>query len=247
LDETLKKVAGLAPKLDKAQIAPRTELLGLAALISQHAEDKKRLGEALEPLQAMLKKSYKQPALTQDDFFALCQSFANSGQFGALLECAQQAGQKFPASGGPTYFEVYALCKGSPKRLSLKHETRLDMALACARSGEEHRVAALIDNFLREFDELADEGMDLDDDFPFDFSGLDANQQIKLMNRLTQLELLSREELQRLITKTMPGFLLKNVSHDELLEFAKIVVMLETGVINLEDLMNSRASFGPFR
>ena len=217
------------PGLDKNHVAERAELSALAKLIGQnYGEEKKLLSEALKPLQPVLKRSFKQPALAEDDYFALCQCFAAAAQFDLLGDCAKEAARRFPLAAGPVYFEVYAACKGSARRLSGRDEQRLGHALDRARRAKDSRAGVLIEKFFRALEEYEEEGFDAD--FLPGLEGLQAKLTPDLERRIMEVDDLPREKLLAMLAQAMPGAPLHNMPRAALLDMARMLLMNELGI-----------------
>ncbi len=246
LDQPLSAVASLVPGLDKKYTANRTELSGLVKLIDQYyAEDNRRLSDALKPLKAILKKSFMQPGLTEDDYFNLGQAFARSTQFDLLEECAAAALRHFALWPAATYFQVYAKCKGVAERMTPTDESRLDNALDRAHRAKDTRTTVLIGNFFRELEESEDFGFD-EEDLPPGFEDLDPTMMPAMMKRIMEMEFLPREDLIRIIAKGMPGLPVKSLPDAQLLDIARLMVMEEFG-INLDSMYDGPSPFGPVK
>ena len=227
--QTLLSVEGLFPSLKKNYSANRTELSELAKLIGQYyAVEKKSVSDALKPLKTILKKSFKQSGLGKDDFFNLGQAFAGSAQFDLLGECATAAAQQFYSWPAAVYFQVYAKCKGVATRLTPADEDRLENAMNYAHRTKDHRTEMLIESFFRELDEA--EESEHDDDFPPGFDGVDPARLPAIMQRIMEMEDLSRTELLRIVSKRMPGLPVKQLTDMELLDIAKMLTMEEYGI-----------------
>jgi tetratricopeptide (TPR) repeat protein len=243
MGQPLNVAAGLVPALDKNHTANRMELQGLAKLLGQHyAEEKKYLPDALKPLKAIFKRSFKQPGLTEDDYFSLGQAFSRSGQFDLLGECATAASRCFPSWPAAIYFKVYAKCKGVASRVTETDEDRLDSALDHARRAKDRRTEVLIETFFRELDEAGDLGYE--DDLPPGFEGFDRGNLPALMKRMMELQNLPRAELIRLAAKAMPGLPVKNLPDEKLMDIALLAVMEEFG-LDLDSMPGGQFPFGP--
>jgi len=229
LDLTLKSLAGLVPGLAKTHAASRAELLALARVVGLYAnEDKKRLAEALKPLKPILKKAFKQPELTQEDYFLLCQSFAKASLFDVLDDCATAALWRFPKTASPIYFQVYAKCKGEAKRLSEWDEDRLATALDLARHSNDHHTAVLIEQLFQKLDEL--EGGYFDVDYLPGIENLQKNLSPDLERRIMELDSKSHAELVAMVSKVLPDLPLQSLPHRDLLNIAQMMLMGELGL-----------------
>ncbi|MFZ4702268.1 MAG: hypothetical protein ACOYMG_19675, partial [Candidatus Methylumidiphilus sp.] len=243
LDYSPSKVTSLSPALDKNHTANRTELLGLVKLIDRYnAEEKKHLPDALKPLKTILKRSFKQLGLTEDDYFNLGQAFARSAQFELLNECATAASRHFPSWPAATYFHVFARCKGVAKRATPKEENSLEYAVDRAHRNKDHRTAMLIENFFRELD--GDRDLENDYYLPPGFEDFDPRMAPAMMKRMDEVENMPRAELIAMISKALPGMPLKNMSQQELLEMAAVMMLGELG-IGLEKVLGALSPGGP--
>ncbi len=217
----------IIPALGKSYVAKREELLGLIKLIDRAADEKKRLTDALEKLRPVLKRSFKQAELTEDDYFNGFQTLARTGQYAVLGDCAKEAQLHYPLTAGPVYFEIFAKCKGVAKRMSGQDEYRLELAEQRLRGSKDQRVGILIENFFRELDESLDNGFK--GGMPFDLDGLNPNMLPAIMKRVTELEMMPRSELFAIIADAIPGLPLKNLPDEGLMDIARLVAMGEFG------------------
>ena len=230
LDVTLKALTGALPGLAKTHQASRAELTSLATVLGQYAgEDKKRLAEAVKPLKPILKKAFKRPDLTEEDYFLLCQSFAKASQFDCLDECATEALRRFPGTASPLYFQIYADCKGEAKRLSDYGENRLATALDRARHANDHRTAALIEQMFRQLDEALEEDY-FDEDYLPGIENLQRNLTPDLERRIMELDSKPHAELLAMVSKALPDLPLQSLPHRDLLNIAQMMLMGELGL-----------------
>jgi tetratricopeptide (TPR) repeat protein len=241
----LKATGGLAPGLAKTHAATKDELLALAVSLGHYAsEDKKRLAEALKPLQTILAKAFSNKELLEEDFFTFCHSLANAGQFDLLGHCAKEALRRFPSAASPIYFQVYASCKGVAKRMSQWDEDRLDMALERAREANDRRTAVLIEQLFRKLDEAFEEDYQLDDFMP-GLEEMHSKLTPELERRIMKLETLSQAELLKIVHESVPGLPLKGLPREELLNLARLAIMGELG-IDLKSLLGGLPLDLPF-
>lgn len=241
LDLPLSASAKIIPALGKTHVAKRQELLGLVKLIERAADEKKRLADALEKLSPILKRSFKQTDLTEDDYFNFCQILAHTNQYAVLGVCAKEAQLNFPLTAGPVYFEVFAKCKGAAKRMNGQDEYRLELAMKRLRDSKDHRVRVLIDNFFRELDES--QNIDFGGVLPFGLDGVEPKMLPAIMKRMAELEYMPRAELIAMIADAMPGLPIKNLPDDRLLEIARLVVIGESG-IDMDSLFDVLSPLG---
>lgn len=162
----------LVEGLDKKYVAGKAELVALARMLGQYAaESRQNISEALRKLAPVLKRSFKQAQLGEDDFFGLCQGLAHVAQYELLAECAKQGARRSQYAPVFRYFEVVAKCKGDARRLAPLEQYRLQMALEDAHRAGDRRAVALIDQFLNKHEES--QQPDFDEMFPDGFPALD--------------------------------------------------------------------------
>jgi len=244
LDQPLSAVAGLVPGLDKKYTANRAELSGLVKLIEHYnIGEKRRLPDALKPLSPILTRSLKQPGFTQDDFFNLGQALVSSALFEQLYICGTEALRHFPVMAAAVYFQVYAKCKGMANRMTPADESRLDQAMERAHRDKDIRTSMMIGKFFRELDDPLDFGFD--EDLPPGLEDFSPSMAPAMMKRMDELEDMPRAELIAMLAKALPVSLpLKNMSHQELMDIAAVMVMGELGV-DLGSLLGGASPFGP--
>jgi tetratricopeptide (TPR) repeat protein len=222
----------------KNHLAGRHELMGLVKLLGQYQnEDKRRLSEALEKLKPTLKRSFKQPDLGDEDYFNLCQGLARVGQYELLTACAKEAAKRSPFAPSAIYFDVYAKCRGDAARMDSMDEYRLHMALDQAHRAKDHRIAVLIENFFRAFDQA--QQPDFDDAFPFPIpqlggkgagQGVDPQALVKFLMRFMELSQMPRQELVKYISGSQRASHLKELDEAELLELGMQKLLDELGL-----------------
>lgn len=184
------------PGLDAKYSAGRDELAAFAKLLDSYAEDPKRLADALAKLKPILKRSFKQAGLPEPDFLLLCQAFAKHAQYGLLQDCVQEAIRNFPMTPGPVYYDVLAQCKGQARNLSEPQEERLHLALDLAEEEDDDRMIALIDGFLRRYEESLDEDWLHAPPPPgFEDMEFDESQVLKIMKKVMEMSHWSRDEM----------------------------------------------------
>ncbi|MEI6413103.1 MAG: hypothetical protein WCP34_02435 [Pseudomonadota bacterium] len=150
----LSDLSRLVSNLDNHYIADQPELMALVKMIGQYREaGQSSLASALKGLSPMLKKSFKQAVLSQEDYFGLCQNFADAALYDVVAECAKQGLRCSPSTPGLIYFEVLAKCRGDASKLKSRDESQLRFALNAAKRAGNHRVDVLIINFLNKFEE----------------------------------------------------------------------------------------------
>ncbi|MDD5037201.1 MAG: hypothetical protein PHE55_20940 [Methylococcaceae bacterium] len=230
LDQPLASLSRLIPGLSKAQTPDRQELMGLAKLIDHYGEEKKRLTEALSKLKPLLKKGFKQEDLSEEDYFNLCQSFAQSGQFDLLAECARAALLDYPFTPGPIYFEVLAKCKGVARKMGPREEERLEVAMDHIHRRQDERVRVLIDKLFRQFDEAMEPDFDVDFPLsPFGDNEMDMKTAVLLTKRMLDISAMSREELIQKLSNGPSGLPLKKLATEELRDLLLAMTLEEQG------------------
>jgi tetratricopeptide (TPR) repeat protein len=245
LNLTASAIKSSVPGLDKNYIAKPSELLGLVQRIARdYADEKKLLPEALKSLKPVLKKSFKQPGLTEEDYFNLCQALVRCAQFELLGDCAKESAQRFPMAAGPIYFSVYADCKGVATRITAGQEHRLDLAMQRAQLANDHRVGLLIQKFFEALDE-ADE-FEFDEDFLPELQNFESKMTPDFQKRMMELDTLPKAKLADMLAKAMPGLPLKHLSHDDLLNMARMMLMDEMGV-DVQRLLGGAIPFDPIK
>ena len=248
--QDLNALSRLASGPDKGYVADKPELLALVKSIGQYRhEGKPNLGAALRKLAPLLKKSFKQAELSEEDCFGLCQGFADAGLYDLVAECAKQGLRRSPFAPGLSYFEALAKCKGDAAKLKPRDAFRLHSAIQHAQRSGDRRAAALIGNFLRKFEEsLPDEDEDyLDfDGFPMppgmgipeELAGIDPIKLVRFIEQITELETMGRQELIEFLSaggQSPTRF--KTMSEQQLFERAADKIIGELG-IDRETLAN---------
>lgn len=184
---------------NKQHVTGKMELMALARLLGQYsAESRQNLSQALQKLAPVLKRSFKQAELSEDDFFVLCQSLAHAAQYDLLAECAKQGARRCGFAPMFSYFEVYAKCKGDASKLLPMDEFRLQMSMDQAHHAKDRRAIALIDKFLIKHEESL--LPDFDEVLPGGFSpleGLDEGKARQFIERVEELDNLTPEETAR--------------------------------------------------
>lgn len=192
-DMPLKGPDRLVQELDKQHVADRAELMALVKLLGQYSgEGRQNLSQVLHKLMPMLKRSFKQAELSEEDFFGLCQGFAAAGQYELLAECAKQGARRCRYPPVFAYFEVYAKCRGDAAALLPMDQLRLQMNLDQAHQAGDRRTAALIDQFLRKHEESLQP--DFREAFPDGLDSLDEEAAERFAERIEELDRLSPEE-----------------------------------------------------
>jgi hypothetical protein len=193
---SLTGLAHLVGGLDKKHVAGRAELMALVKLLGQYREEgRQNLAQALQKLAPVLKRSFKQTELAEEDYLGLCQGFADAAQYDLLAECAKQGNRRCRFPPVFSYFEVYAKCKGDAGKLGRMDEFRLQMNLDQAHHAGDRRAAALIGGFLRKHEESL--RPDFGEIFPGDFSPLedfDEEKARQFIERVEEFDKLTPEE-----------------------------------------------------
>lgn len=185
----------LAPRLEKGYLPDKPALMGLIKAIAQYREEgRPAFGRALKGLAAMLKKGLVQARLSEDDFVVLCQALADCGQFELVADCARQGLRHTPLAPGLVYFAVLANCKGDPARLMPHDERLLARAAEEAHRTGNRRASALISSFMDKFVESVEDSFGPDLDLPPGMEDVDPDQVMELLNRLMEIEAMSRDE-----------------------------------------------------
>ncbi|MFM8445246.1 MAG: tetratricopeptide repeat protein [Methylococcus sp.] len=192
---------GLAPSAVSRLVQPpdtkgsldRAALLALVDELGRYAaEPRQQVALALAKLAPLLKRSFKQSALGEDDLLVLCQGLAAAGQYELLGECADKSWRRHfsPIFG---YYQVLAECKGNPARLDFHGENRLRFLLNQAHHAKDHRALALIDQFLHRHEESLAPDLDFLPDLDFPFSRPEeALERLEGLENLDPVELLNQ-------------------------------------------------------
>lgn len=215
-DMPLKGPDSLVQGLDKQHSADRAELMTLVRLLGLYrGEGRQNLSQALHKLAPMLKRSFKQAELSEEDFFGLCQGFGAAGQYELLGECAKQAARRCRYAPVFAYFEVYAKCRGDAGRLLPMDGLRLQMNLDQAHQAGDRRTAALIDQFLRKHEESLQP--DFHEAFPDGLDSLDEEAAERFAERIEELDRLSPEERAKELLGDYPPEQLEKLSEKDAL------------------------------
>jgi hypothetical protein len=223
--------------LDKKHVAGKAELAALIKLLGQYqGEGRQAVSQALQKQAPVLKRSFKQADLGEDNFFGLCQGLANAGQYELLAECAKQGNRRCHYAPVFSYFEVLAKCKGDAGKLLPMDEFRLQMKLDQAHHAGDRRATALIDGFLRKHEESLQP--DFDEVFPGGFSpleDLDEEEARKFLERVEEFEKLTPEERARELLGEHNPEDIKNLSEKEALDLilGKLLGGLDVGGLPL--------------
>ncbi|MGZ8247403.1 tetratricopeptide repeat protein [Methylomagnum sp.] len=205
--------------LDKKHVPDKTELATLVKRLGQYqGEGRQAIAQVLQKLGPMLKRSFKQAALSETDFIGLCEGFANAGQYELLAECAKQGNRRNQFPPIFSYFEVFAKCKGDAAKLDTMGQFRLQMNLEHAHHDQDRRTTALIDGFLRKheesllpnFDNFFPGGSALDD--------LDEGDARRFIERFEALDQLTPEERAKQLLGEHSPEVLQNLSEKEAME-----------------------------
>ena len=141
------------------------------------------------------------------------------------------------------YFQVYAKCKGMASRMTPADESHLDQAMERAHRAKDIRTSMMIEKFFRELDDPLDFGFD--EGLPPGLEDFSPSMAPAMMKRMDELEDMPRTELIAMLAKALPvGLPLKNMSHQELMDIAAVMVMGELG-IGLDRLFGGSSPFGP--
>ncbi len=215
-DMPLKGPDRLVQRLDKQHSSDRAELMALVRLLGQYREEgRQNLSQVLHKLTPMLKRSFKQAELSEEDFFGLCQGFAAVGQYELLAECAKQGARRYRYPPVFVYFEIYAKCRGDAAGLLPLEQIRLQMNLDQAHQEGDRRTAALIEQFLRKHEESLQ--ADFHEAFPDGLGGLDEEAAERFAERIEELDRLSPEERAKELLGDYPPEQLEKLSEKDAL------------------------------
>lgn len=220
-----KLVAGFG----KQHVAGKPELLALARLLGPYSKDSRQhLAQALKTLGPVLKRSFKQADLGEEDFAALCQGLAQADQYELLAECAGQGFKRCRYAPVFEYYGVLAKCKGDPNRLLPLDEYKLRMSLSQAAHARDHRTLALIDGFLRRRDEAWE--ADFEPDFAGDLPDIDEETEWQIRGRIEDMEKLSPEEQAQQFLGEVSPEQVRNLTPEEVIKRMLGKVLEGTGV-----------------
>lgn len=241
--QDLNGLSRLAGGPDKGGVAGKPELLALVKSIGQYRhEGKPHLGAALQKLAPLLKKSFKQAELSEEDCVGLCQGLADAGLYDLVAECAKQGLRRSPFAPGLSYFEVLAKYKGDAAKLKPQDEFRLHSAIEHAQRSGDRRAAALIGNFLRKFEEsLEDDDGDYPDfdsftmppgmGMPEELAGIAPIELVRFIEQLVALETMGRQELIEFLSgEEQSPTRFKTMSEQQLLDRAAEKIVGELGI-----------------
>jgi hypothetical protein len=223
--------------LDKKHVAGKAELAALVKLLGQsQVEGRQAVSQALQKQAPVLKRSFKQADLGEDNFFGLCQGLANAGQYELLAECAKQGNRRCHYAPVFSYFEVFAKCRGDAGKLLPMDEFRLQMNLDQAHHAGDRRATALIDGFLRKHEKSLQP--DFDEVFPGVLSpleDLDEEEARKFLERVEEFEKLTPEERARELLGEHSPEDIENLSEKEALDLilGKLLGGLDVGGLPL--------------
>ncbi|WP_026611020.1 tetratricopeptide repeat protein [Methylocaldum szegediense] len=215
-DMPLKGPDRLVQGLDKQHSADRGELMALVKLLGKYREEgRQNLSQVLHKLTPMLKPSFKQAELSEEDFFCLCQGFAAAGQYELLAECAKQAARRYRYPPVFVYFEIYAKYRGDAAGLLPLDQLRLQMNLDQAHQEGDRRTAALIEQFLRKHQEALQ--ADFHEALPEGALGLDDEVAERFVERMEELDRLSPEERAKELLGDYPPEQLEKLSEKDVM------------------------------
>lgn len=238
--QDLTSLSRLAGGLDKNAVPDKPEFLVLAKTLGQYrAEAKPTLASALQKLKPLLKKGFKQAELSEEDCFGLCQSFADAALYDLVAECAKQGSrQALFAPPGLAYFEVLANCKGDATKLNTRDESLLHFAINRAKQASDRRAIALIDNFLRKFEDSLDDGYPGSGGFPMppgmeippELAQLGPIKMVQFIEQIAAIDAMDRRELLEYLAGDGSAQRFKGMTETQLLDRATEKALADLGV-----------------
>lgn len=228
----LRDLLRLVSDSSKNRIATPAELMALIKMIGQYREESRQnLAQALQNLKPVLKKSFQQAALSDEDRFGLCQSFADVALYDLVTECTKPGLQRPPFAPGLVYFDVLARCKGDASKLRFQDIPRLQSAIHTAKQSGNHRVTALIISFMEKFEEsrfpdFPDFGDDLFSmpegmpEMPPELAALGPEKLLKFVMKGEEIEEMSRQELIAYLSAGKSPLRFVNLSESQLRSMA---------------------------
>lgn len=222
----------LVDDFEKDSIADRQQLLVLIKGLRRYQKaNRQNLSAAIRPFFPTLKKSFKHAELSEEDYFNLCQSFAEVTQYDLVKECAAQGLRRTPLAPGLVYFQIYAKCNGNAFRISVLDQSRLDTSLEHARESGNKRAEVLIFSLLRKFSELhAFEAESSPFSMPGPMADIDPDDLNQALEVIMEVERWSRKQLIAYLAPDLPAANLKSMPHEQLLAMTLIQRMCELGI-----------------
>ena len=153
LDLQITPVLKILPPLAKDYLLSQQEIVQLAQLIQQYADDDSAnqalLHKSLEKIKAIIKQSLKQNT-SEETLVTLCQCLDRIRHFELLRACVKIAQ---PLWDKPIwmFYRVYSEANGNPAKCSDINSYRLRESLKKAQEQNDQRAAALIGKFLDQY------------------------------------------------------------------------------------------------